>query len=134
MLQEPIYFLHRSLRILQFAHPINSSENIPSFEPDSQTILMTYNKNETIRFAVQKDGRLTLNCLDYLNRIDLDTSGYDSESRRFHYRIPDSNVEIIFLRYWDIFEFLEKGHVDYAFVSGNTLSEFNMDKAYTIWH
>lgn len=92
------------------------------------------NINTTVKMAIQKDGRLTKNCLKYLSKFGLVVPDYTELSRVCFYKVPSSNLELIFLRYFDILDFLDNRYVDFAFLSENTLLENRNLSDYKIIH
>ena len=79
-----------------------------------------YNKNALVRFAVQKDGRLTGGTLSLLRYV-----GIEAEFGRSVFECVDHSLELLFVRDDDIPNLVESGFADVGVVGENIYREKN---------
>ena len=80
-------------------------------------------KRKTIRIAVQKEGRLKKDSVEYLQSLGLEFSKEDV--RKLIVSCKNAPVEILYVRHSDIPQYVQYGAVDFGIVGANLLYEKN---------
>lgn len=78
----------------------------------------------TLKFAIQKKGRLLNSSLDLLRRIGLD---FEISENKLSSRVRNFDIDLIFLRDDDIPEYVEDGVCDLGIVGQNIIEERQAD-------
>lgn len=82
-------------------------------------------KRNNIRIAIQKEGRLRLPSLEFLETLGLQFS--KESGRTLVVPCQNADVEILYVRHSDIPQYIQSGAADFAIVGGNVLHENNFN-------
>lgn len=81
-------------------------------------------KSKNLKLAIQKEGRLTTDTLDFLRKSGLDFESYKQKLMSVCRNFP---LEILFVRDNDIPDYVESGTVDLGIVGANIINEEKPD-------